>query len=254
MNTFHVTDEICLIQPLPKPPSSAPFPISHAQPPHPRPLTFAFQKHQPSEEIPKYWDQGPVKQLVGENFNLVVFDKERDVFVMFYAPWSSKCRALFPVLEELGVKYQNHSTVTIAKIDITANDIQLMHLDRYPFFRLFPTNSQQVVKYKGEHTMRGFSDFLESQIKTRTEESEERMSTEQSEEVEEEILAKEEEVPLLQEESPEQNLPEPENVTQLEEPEGQTEAAEEEEEEEKAVKPKKGQSGREEKAGAKEEL
>ncbi|XP_039741428.1 protein disulfide-isomerase-like protein of the testis [Pteropus medius] len=217
-------------------------------------LNRSAKKHQPSEEIPKYWDQGPVKQLVGENFNLVVFDKERDVFVMFYAPWSSKCRALFPVLEELGVKYQNHSTVTIAKIDITANDIQLMHLDRYPFFRLFPTNSQQVVKYKGEHTMRGFSDFLESQIKTRTEDSEERISTEQSEEVEEEILAKEEEVPLLQEESPEQNLPEPENVTQLEEPEGQTEAAEEEEEEEKAVKPKKGRSGREEKAGAKEEL
>lgn len=49
-------------------------------------------------------------------------------------------------------------------------------------------------------------------------------------------------------------MPEPENVTQLEEPEGQTEAAEEEEEEEKAVKPKKGRSGREEKAGAKEEL
>lgn len=60
------------------------------------------------------------------------------------APWSEKCKALFPVLEELGRKYQNHSTVTIAKIDITANDIQLMYLDRYPFFRLFLTDSQQV--------------------------------------------------------------------------------------------------------------
>lgn len=60
------------------------------------------------------------------------------------APWSSQCRALFPLLEELGIKYQNHSTVTVAKIDITANDIQLMYLERYPFFRLFPTDSQQV--------------------------------------------------------------------------------------------------------------
>nr|XP_023471991.1 protein disulfide-isomerase-like protein of the testis [Equus caballus] len=92
---------------------------------------------------------------------------------MFYAPWSEKCRALFPVLEELGRKYQNHSTVTITKIDITANDIQLMNLDRYPFFRLFPTSSQQVVPYKGEHTMKGFSDFLESQIKTRLEDEDE---------------------------------------------------------------------------------
>lgn len=60
------------------------------------------------------------------------------------APWSKKCKMLFPLLEELGRKYQNHSTIIIAKIDITANDIQLMYLDRYPFFRLFPTNSQQV--------------------------------------------------------------------------------------------------------------
>ena len=60
------------------------------------------------------------------------------------APWSQKCMVLFPVLEELGRKYQNHSTVTIAKIDITANDIQLTYQDRYPFFQLFPTDSQKV--------------------------------------------------------------------------------------------------------------
>lgn len=60
------------------------------------------------------------------------------------APWSQKCMVLFPVLEELGRKYQNHSTVTIAKIDITANDIQLTYQDRYPFFRLFPADSQKV--------------------------------------------------------------------------------------------------------------
>lgn len=54
------------------------------------------------------------------------------------------CQALFPVLEELGLRYENHSTVTIAKIDVTANDLQLADLDRHPFFRLFPANSQQV--------------------------------------------------------------------------------------------------------------
>lgn len=68
------------------------------------------------------------------------------------APWSEKCKALFPVLEELGRKYQNHSTVTIAKMDIMANDIQLTYLDRYPFFRLFPIDSQQVRGSWGPHT------------------------------------------------------------------------------------------------------
>ncbi|XP_032183371.1 protein disulfide-isomerase-like protein of the testis isoform X3 [Mustela erminea] len=212
------------------------------------------KKHQSSEDIPKYWDQGPVKQLVGKNFNVVVFDKERDVFVMFYAPWSDKCKALFPVLEELGRKYQNHSTVTIAKMDITANDIQLMYLDRYPFFRLFPIDSQQAVLYTGEHTLRGFSDFLESQIKTRMEdeeeEEEELLSVEQSEVTEEEALAEEKKVPFIKEELPDQKLPELENVTVLLEPAGQKETAEEEE---KVAKPK-GPPKQEKKPKVKEEL
>nr|XP_058142338.1 protein disulfide-isomerase-like protein of the testis isoform X2 [Dasypus novemcinctus] len=182
-------------------------------------LARTAKKHQSSEEIPKYWDQGPVKQLVGKNFNIVVFDKERDVFVMFYAPWSEKCKALFPVLEELGRKYQNHSTITIAKIDITANDIQLMYLDRYPFFRLFGTDSEQGVIYKGEYTMKGFTDFLESQIKIKVDYEDER------ELIEEEVLPEkgEEKVPFEEKVLPEQKLPELGNVTELEE------AAEEEE-------------------------
>ncbi|EAW50316.1 protein disulfide isomerase like, testis expressed [Homo sapiens] len=188
-------------------------------------------KHQSSEEIPKYWDQGLVKQLVGKNFNVVVFDKEKDVFVMFYAPWSKKCKMLFPLLEELGRKYQNHSTIIIAKIDVTANDIQLMYLDRYPFFRLFPSGSQQAVLYKGEHTLKGFSDFLESHIKTKIEDEDELLSVEQNEVIEEEVLAEEKEVPMMRKGLPEQQSPELENMTKyvskLEEPAGKKKTSEE---------------------------
>ncbi|KAL4685561.1 hypothetical protein H8959_001158, partial [Pygathrix nigripes] len=194
-------------------------------------LSKNAKKHQSSEEIPKHWDQGLVKQLVGKNFNIVVFDKEKDVFVMFYAPWSKKCKMLFPLLEELGRKYQNHSTIVIAKIDITANDIQLRYLDRYPFFRLFPTDSQQAVLYKGEHTLKGFSDFLESHIKTRIEDEDELLSVEQNEVIEEEVRAKEKEVPMMKKELPEQQSPELENVTKhvskLEESAGKKKTAEE---------------------------
>ncbi|XP_016078161.1 PREDICTED: protein disulfide-isomerase-like protein of the testis [Miniopterus natalensis] len=214
------------------------------------------KKHQSSEELPIYWDQGPVKQLVGKNFNPVVFDKEKDVFVMFYAPWCSKCRALFPVLEELGIKYQNHSTVIIAKIDITANDIQLTPLDRYPFFRLFPTDSQQAVLYEGERTMQGFAGFLERQVKARPEEEDELMSVEQKEVIEEEVPAKEElpeqKSPKLEsvtklEEPAGQKSPKLENVTKLEEPAGQKATAEEKAQPE-------GPPGQERKPRVKEEL
>ncbi|CAK6445080.1 unnamed protein product [Pipistrellus nathusii] len=171
------------------------------------------KKHEPSEEVPPHWDQGPVQRLVGKTFDAVVLDWERDVFVLFYAPWCRQSRGLLPAWEELGVRYRNHSTVTIAMIDVTANDIPLAPLDRHPFLRLFPAHSQQAVLYTGEHTLQGFSDFLDSQIQTRTEEGDELMSAEQNEATEEEAFTEEE-------------FPELESGTKLEEPTGQKETAE----------------------------
>uniref|UniRef100_A0A8C4VU46 Protein disulfide isomerase like, testis expressed n=1 Tax=Gopherus evgoodei TaxID=1825980 RepID=A0A8C4VU46_9SAUR len=102
--------------------------------------------HVSSEEIPEDWDKNPVKVLVGKNFNRVAFNKTKNVFVMFYAPWSHDCRKLLPIWDELGKKYEHHGNIVIAKIDFTANDIQLIMLDRYPFFRFFPVGSNNQVR------------------------------------------------------------------------------------------------------------
>ncbi|XP_072275162.1 protein disulfide-isomerase-like protein of the testis [Pyxicephalus adspersus] len=134
-----------------------------------------------SEEIPKYWDKHPVKVLVGKNFNKVAFNKSSNAFVMFYAPWNKESQELLPVWEDLGRRYMNNTNVTIAKIDCTANDIQLMVLDRYPYFRFFPAGlDNQSVRYKGNKTIEAFTEFLENELRSSITKEEDSSGSEQS--------------------------------------------------------------------------
>ncbi|XP_074867161.1 protein disulfide-isomerase-like protein of the testis isoform X2 [Carettochelys insculpta] len=151
--------------------------------------------HVSSEEIPVDWDKNPVKVLVGKNFNKVAFNKTKNVFVMFYAPWCHNCRKLLPIWDELGKKHENHKNIIIAKIDFTANDIQLVMLDRYPFFRFFPARSNtQAVVYDGEYTLEAFAEFLEKQSKPKAEATEKTPSGESKEALtEEELVIKQKE-------------------------------------------------------------
>ncbi|XP_061847982.1 protein disulfide-isomerase-like protein of the testis [Colius striatus] len=132
-------------------------------------LNGKAKPHLSSEEIPEDWDKVPVKVLVGKNFNRIVFNKTMTVFVMFYAPWSYDCRKLLPIWDKLGEQYESHKDIIIAKIDVTANDILTVGLDRYPFFRLFPAGPDYQVAYAGEHTLEAFSEFLEEQSKAKAE-------------------------------------------------------------------------------------
>lgn len=59
-----------------------------------------------SEPIPDD-NSGPVKVAVAKNFNEVVVDNDKDVFIEFYAPWCGHCKKLAPVWDELGEKVRN---------------------------------------------------------------------------------------------------------------------------------------------------
>lgn len=50
-------------------------------------------------------------------------ESEKDVLVEFYAPWCGHCKRLEPVLESMARRLQHVKSLTIAKMDATANDV-----------------------------------------------------------------------------------------------------------------------------------
>jgi len=122
------------------------------------------KQHLKTEQVPEDWDSKAVKVLVGENFNEVARNAEKAVLVEFYAPWCGHCKNLEPIWNQLGEKYANHEDVIIAKIDSTANEIEDISIRGFPTIKFFPKGSDEIVDFKGERTLDGFSKFLDENV------------------------------------------------------------------------------------------
>lgn len=121
-----------------------------------------------TEEIPDDWDKGPVKVLVGKNFDSVARDPSKAVFVEFYAPWCGHCKQLKPIWDDLGEHYKDHPEVIIAKVDATANELEDVKIGSFPTIKLFPKSSDEIVDYSGERTVEAFKAFIEKEGKITT--------------------------------------------------------------------------------------
>ncbi|XP_030067941.1 protein disulfide-isomerase A2 [Microcaecilia unicolor] len=116
-----------------------------------------------SEEPPEGWDKHPVKILVGKTFEEVVYDETKNVFVEFYAPWSTHSKELEPIWEQLGEKYKDHENIIIAKIDATANEIDGLRVRGFPNLKYFPAGpDRKMIDYTRNRTLELFSKFLDS--------------------------------------------------------------------------------------------
>jgi len=56
-----------------------------------------------------------------DNFDSVVLDSTKDVFVEFYAPWCGHCKRLTPLWEKLSSVFKNEKDVVIANLDADAH-------------------------------------------------------------------------------------------------------------------------------------
>lgn len=113
-----------------------------------------------SEPVPSSND-GPVKVVVGKNFNDIVKD-DQDVLIEFYAPWCGHCKSLEPKYNQLGAKFKEVDTVTIAKMDATANDVPTPGYEVQGFPTIFfkPAGKSPIKYESGEREVADFTSFI----------------------------------------------------------------------------------------------
>lgn len=120
---------------------------------------FAAGKISPSiksEPVPTVQDE-PVYVLVADEWDKVVGDESKDLFVEFYAPWCGHCKRLKPIWDELGEKYADvRSKLMIAKFEATANDVPAsagFRVTGFPTIKFRPAGSKRWLSYQGDRSL-----------------------------------------------------------------------------------------------------
>nr|XP_039271596.1 protein disulfide-isomerase A3-like [Styela clava] len=114
-----------------------------------------------SEPVPESQD-GPVTVVVGESFDQIVNDQNKDVLIEFYAPWCGHCKSLAPKFDELGEKLKAVDDLVIAKMDATANEVPSNYqVSGFPTIYWAPKdNKENPVKYNGGREVQNFVDYI----------------------------------------------------------------------------------------------
>jgi protein disulfide-isomerase A1 len=116
-----------------------------------------------SEEPSPEDTAGDVTVLKGKSFQELVIDNDKDVLVKFYAPWCGHCKNIAPIWEELGTKLKDNENIVIAKMDSTANEIDVKGVDvkGFPTLMFFKGNDKKNPKsYGGGRTLDDFVSYL----------------------------------------------------------------------------------------------
>ncbi len=118
-----------------------------------------LKPHLKSEPVPEN-NNGPVKTIVGNNWQDIVADPTKDVLVKYYAPWCGHCKSLAPIWTELGQFVEGLEDVVIAKMDSTTNEVAGVAVKSYPTLIYYPKDNKKGVAYQGGRELNDFKDFL----------------------------------------------------------------------------------------------
>lgn len=126
-------------------------------------LANKLEPYVKSEPVPESQpEDGPVV-VVGKNFEDVVLDPTKDVLLEAYAPWCGHCKTLEPKYKELAQKMKKYSdSLTIAKVDATANDLPpKFQVSGFPTIFFVPANKKDApLKYDGQREVTDFTNYI----------------------------------------------------------------------------------------------
>jgi hypothetical protein len=63
---------------------------------------------------------------------------------------------------QLGEKFASDSSIVIAKMDSTVNELEHTKINSFPTIKLYKKGDNKIVEYSGERTLEGFSKFIET--------------------------------------------------------------------------------------------
>ncbi|ORY98788.1 thioredoxin-like protein [Syncephalastrum racemosum] len=118
-----------------------------------------------SEDIPAKNDE-PVKVVVAKQFNELVMDKSKDVFLEVYAPWCGHCKRLAPIWTELGEAVESQKLgdkIVIAKMDGTENDVPEeagFQVSGFPTLKFFKAETNEMIDYEGDRSKESLIEFI----------------------------------------------------------------------------------------------
>ena len=114
-----------------------------------------------SQDIPAEAYEDNVRVVVAKNFKEIVLDETKDVLIEYYAPWCGHCKKLAPVFASLGSMLKNSTNLVVAKMDLTANEVQGLYVNSYPTILLYQKGSKHSpIDFDGDRFEEGIIDFL----------------------------------------------------------------------------------------------
>ncbi|EGO01918.1 hypothetical protein SERLA73DRAFT_85940 [Serpula lacrymans var. lacrymans S7.3] len=121
-----------------------------------------------SQAIPETQDES-VYTVVGKNFDEVVYDDSKDVFLELYATWCGHCKRLKPTWDSLGDHFAGvKDRLVIAKIDAPENDLPPsvpFRVSSFPTLKFKPAGSREFLDYNGDRSLESLIAYVEESAK-----------------------------------------------------------------------------------------